>query len=116
MEEGVGPIQDRQHGLVAFSEEGLHSNLAHGEQEAKGTILLKVQNSNTVALSHLPHSISGKDEAADTLDADVEEQVDGPVEHLNQEGKLLYEAAVGVVGVSHAFQLFLILAHIKYTQ
>lgn len=100
MDERVGPIQNRQHGLVVFSEEGLHIDLAHREQEAKGTLLLKVENCNAVALGHLPHPIRGKDEPADALDADVEEQVDGPIEHLNQEGKLLYEAAVGIVGVS----------------
>lgn len=98
MNKRVGPVENSQHGLVVSPEPHLDIDLSQREEEAERALVLEPKNSNAVVLGRLPNTIGGEDQFAGLLDADVEEQVDGPVEHLDQEGELLDEAAVPVVG------------------
>lgn len=53
-----------------------------------------------MVLSRLPYTVRRSNKLAGILDTDVEAQVDRPVEHLDKEGKLLYEARVPVLCVA----------------
>ena len=100
VDERVSPVEDGQHVLVALPKKRLHGDLLDGEQEAEDAVVLQVEDGDAVLLRRLPDAVGGEDELTAGLDADVEEQVDGPVEHLDEEGEFLDEAAVPVVGVA----------------
>lgn len=97
--QGVSTVQDGQHRLVIVPEEALDIDLAQRKQPAKRALMLKPQDRLSMVLRSLPDAIRGGDKLTRRLDADVEQQIDRPVEHLDEERELLYEARVIVLRV-----------------
>lgn len=96
MDHRIRAIENRQHSLMIRPEEHLHIHLSQRKQEPKRALVLKPQHSNAMALSRLPHTIRRREQLAHGLDADVEDEVQRPVPHLDEERKLLQEPTVPV--------------------
>ena len=100
MNQRVSPVEDRQHIGVRRSEPHLYIGLPQRKQPAKGALLFEVEDGDGVVLGGLPNPIGSEYQLAGRFDADVEDQIDGPVEHLDEERELLYEAAVPIIRVA----------------
>lgn len=95
----VSTVQDGQHRLVIVPEEALDIDLAQRKQPAERALMLKPQDRLSMVLRRLPDAIRGGDKLTRRLDADVEQKIDRPVEHLDEKRKLLYEARVIVLRI-----------------
>ncbi|KAI6774132.1 hypothetical protein HG531_000981 [Fusarium graminearum] len=85
---------------MIISEERLHIDLTQGEHPTERPLVLEPQHRLSMVLSRLPYTVGSSNKLARILDTDVEDQVDSPVEHLDEKGKLLYKSRVPVLGVA----------------
>ena len=67
------------------------------EQRAQEPVLLKIQDSKSMALRHCPDTSASKDFVGQDRCHAVEAVVYDPVEHLYQEGEPLQDATVYIV-------------------
>lgn len=88
MDKRVGSVQHRQSILMALQEPVLHAVLFDREKKACPAELLKLQNCQAVRLSNFYYRFC-KNNLRKHLCQAVEEVGDDPVEHLDQERKLL---------------------------
>lgn len=98
--EGIGPVEKCQAVLVAVHEPLLDVMFIEWKQKGKDRLVLKPQNPQAIILRHAPQLVLLKDSLADNLGHAVEQVGDDPVEHFHQEGKLLQDTAVNVIGKS----------------
>ena len=96
MDQSVGAVEDGQCGLVIAHEPHLHVVFPPGEEELEGSVLLEFQDLQTVVFGDLPYLL-GEYLLGDDFRHAVEEVGNDPVEHLDEEGEFLEDAAVKVV-------------------
>lgn len=97
VDEGVGAVEEGEGGLVAGHEPVLDAVFGHGEEEAQGAELLEFEDGEAVGFGNVPDGL-GEDLLGYCLCEAVEEVGNNPVEHFDQKGKFLEDAAVDVVG------------------
>lgn len=93
----VCAVQDSEGGLVAGHKPVLNAVFGQGEEEAKGPKLFEFEDGETVGFGDVPDGF-GEDLLGDDLGEAVKEVGDDPVEHFDEEGEFLQDAAVDVVG------------------
>jgi len=84
---------------MSGGEEGLEVHLLDREENRKHRIVLKVENADSMLLGEFGDTVlSGIERSGDGFCGTVCCVVESPVEHFNQEGELLQDSAVQVVG------------------
>ena len=97
MDESVGSVEDGQSGLVTGHEPVLDAVLGKGEEEAERAVLFEFEDGETVGFGDVPDGL-GEDLLRKYFCQAVEEIGNYPVEHFNEKGEFLQDAAMDVVG------------------
>lgn len=97
MDQGIRSVQNVQRGLMAMHEPLLHVEFFPREEEAQPTEFLEIQHLQAVGLRYVPHGF-GKYHLRQNFGQTVKLIGDDPIKHLDQEGELLQESAVEVIG------------------
>jgi hypothetical protein len=95
--QSIALVQHRKRVLVPVHEPLLHALLLDGEQETQQPVVLGRQHGDAVVLRDVPDAAAGKQARRQHGRHAVKGVVDDPVEHLDQEGEALEDAAVDVV-------------------
>lgn len=96
MDQRVDLVEEGHHLEMAIQEELLEADFGNGEEYVERSIVLEGQDVDAVFLSQLSYLIAAHPRVqrdADLLREGVCDIVQGPVEHLDQEGKLLQDPA-----------------------
>ena len=89
MDQGVSPIQERQRCLVAIHEELLYVYLAEGKQRACPALVLNLEYFDTMCFRKVPRPFIGENNLSYRLCKYIKEEIEGPVEHLDEEREFL---------------------------
>jgi len=100
MDPRVHPVENRQQVMVSMYKVVLHINLSQRKQKTQRTVLLDCEKGNPMVLRRLPNTITREDNLGKGLHAGVEGEIQGPVEHLDQEGELLDASAMPAMRVA----------------
>lgn len=103
MDQRVQLVEGRKNALVVLKEVLLDAHLGEGEEYAESGVVLEpedVQRMLLRKLGDLVRTLECVHVRGDLLGHGVDDIVEGPVEHLDQEGELLQDAAVQVSGES----------------
>lgn len=95
MHERVDLVEEAEDAKVPLQKELLESHFCHRKEEAQRCVVFDGQDIDAVLLSQLSHlvaSISRVQRCSNLLGHRVCHIIQGPVEHLNQERKLLQNA------------------------
>ena len=96
VDESVGAVEDGQCRLMITHKPHLHVVFSPRKEELEWPVLFEFEHLQTMVFSHLPYLL-GEYLSGDDFRHAVEEVGDDPVEHFDQEGKLLEDTAVKVV-------------------
>jgi len=94
-------VECREDRLVVLKEVFLDSDFGEGEEDTEDRLVLEPQNVKSVFLSKLSDLVRTLESVhvrGDLLGHGVDDIVESPVEHLNEEGELLQDPAVQVSG------------------
>ena len=95
----VYAVEDGEEWHVAFEEPGLDFDFFQGKEQGEEGVVLRPKDLKTVLLGEIPDATTGShDGRGKFLGDNVEEEVHGPVEHLDEEGKFAQNSRVDVSG------------------
>jgi hypothetical protein len=97
VDEGIDAVEEGEHVFVALHEELLHADFSEREEEFRPCAVLGVQDGDAVRFGDFPEAVGGEQHGDEELGGGIEAVVEGPVEHFDEEGEFLDEAAVVVV-------------------
>lgn len=95
--ERVGAVEKGENVLVAVHEEVLDADFGDGEEDFRPGFVFRVEDGDAVGFGDFPETVCGEEHCGEEFRAAVKAVVQTPVEHLDQEGELLDEAAVVVI-------------------
>lgn len=97
MDERIESVEEGQEVLVAVHEPLLDVEFSDEEQEAEDAEVFEGEEGDGVGLGCGPDSLAGEDFVGEDCGHAVEEVVEDPVEHFDEEGEFLEEAGVEMV-------------------
>lgn len=95
--EGVGAVEEGEDVGVAVHEEVLDADLGEGEEDLRPGGVFGVEDGDAVRFGDFPKAVGREEHCGEDFRGGVEAIVERPVEHLDQEGEFLDEAAVVVI-------------------
>lgn len=107
MDDRVELVECRENGHVVLEEVLLNANLREREEDAEDRLVLKPEDVKRMLLrklSDLVRALQSVQVLGDLLCHGVDDVVQSPVEHLDQEGELLQDATVDVSSKSRSVQ------------
>lgn len=99
MNNRVELVERREDGHVVLKEVLLDTDFREREEDAEDRVVLEPEDVECMLLrklSDLVRALQGVQVLSDLLGHGVDDVVESPVEHLDQEGELLQDAAVDV--------------------